>query len=88
MYDVVVACAPLIEGHPGQIVDLIQNEFGKQVLSKGYTKLFNIARSCLKVASTFSPNIRQTFQRLRFALSPGWKAFYSSCGLRKSMPQN
>ena len=51
MYYSMVACAPLIDGHAGEVLAAIQAEFGKKVLAKGYTKLYNIARSCGKVAA-------------------------------------
>ena len=43
------SCYPLIEGPASAALTAIQNEFGKRVIAKGYTKLYNISRLCNKL---------------------------------------
>ena len=39
----------MIEGPASVALTAIQNEFGKKVIAKGYTKLYNISRLCNKL---------------------------------------
>ena len=50
MFYAMQSCAPLIEGPASHSLTAIQNEYGKKVISKGYTKLYNVSRLCNKIA--------------------------------------
>ena len=44
------ACVPMLEGAAGRALATIQAEFGRKALTRGYTKLYNMCRTCMKVA--------------------------------------
>ena len=45
------ACEPMLHGRAGETIVNIQKEFGRKVISKGYTKLYNQALLCKKVVA-------------------------------------
>ena len=51
MYFAAQACVPLLEGAAGKALDAIQAEFGRKCLTKGYSKLYHMCRTCTKVST-------------------------------------
>ena len=49
MFYAMRSCYSLIEGPASAALTAIQNEFGKRVIAKGYTKLYDLCRLCNKL---------------------------------------
>ena len=49
MFYAMQSCYPLIAGPASAVLTAIQNEFGKRVIAKGYTKLYDLCRLCNKL---------------------------------------
>ena len=49
MFFAMQSCYPLIEGPASAVLTVIQKEFGKRVIAKGYTKLYDLCRLCNKL---------------------------------------
>ena len=78
MFFAIQSCAPLIEGPASHSLLAIQKEFGKKVIAKGYTKLYNVTRLCTKSEKTSgeqSKNLTSQDCSILF-----WKVFSSSYG--------
>ena len=72
MYFAFQACLPILEPNVFTVVQQLQREFGKECLTRGYSKLYQLSRLCDKVANSTNVDIKDllahVFRGLLFEL--------------------